>query len=200
MTKSIIFDLGAVMVDWNPQAIAQNFTTDKALQNNIIQQLFQHKNWLDFDQGLITENKLIERSSKIINLSMIQLNRLMQQAKESLSAKQDMVKLLQLAHDTGLKTYCLSNLSHEWFDYLRNRHAFFELFDGQVISAQEKVSKPNPQIYLRLIERYSLEKSHCLFIDDREENIQAAKNLGIKGIIFQHSSDNLRAIKDFILS
>ncbi len=198
MTKTIIFDLGAVMVNWNPQAIVLAFTVDASLQQSIINKLFLSPLWIEFDNGLITETELIARASSALSLSINQVSELMALAKKSLSAKPEMVKLLQLAHNTGLKTYCLSNLSHEWFYYLTQRHEFFKLFDGKVISAQEKMGKPNPIIYTRLIERYNINVNNTLFVDDREDNIQAAKKLGIKGIVFQHTEENLNRIKQFI--
>lgn len=198
MTKSIIFDLGAVMVDWNPNLIAKNFTTNTELQDHIVKKLFTHQNWLDFDNGLITELQLIGLSSQLLNLSELDVSDLISQAKESLNAKTELVDLLQLAKNNGLNTYCLSNLSHEWFTYLTDRHDFFSLFDGKVISAQEGISKPNPAIFERLIERYSINPNHSLFIDDRIDNTQSAENIGFKTVTFEHSEHNLKTIKNFI--
>lgn len=198
--KSIIFDLGAVMVDWNPQAIAQNYTSDTVLQKSIINALFHHSRWVNFDNGLISEDDIILEASKQLSLSKADVTQLMQNAKESLDVKQEMLALLQLAQSQGLKTYCLSNLSHEWFAYLTQRYEFFEIFDGKVISAQEGIGKPYLDIYQRLIKRYNVDAAHTLFIDDRADNTQAAQTLGIKTITFQHTDENLAAIKAFILN
>ena len=197
--RSIIFDLGAVMVDWNPKLIAKSFTNNLDLQQSILQNLFHNKIWLDFDNGLISETLLIKYANQQINLTVAQLNNLIQKAKESLHAKQDMVNLLTLAKEHQLNTYCLSNLSHEWFAYLNQRHDFFKLFDGKVISAQEGVSKPNIEIYKRMLKRYQINSAQSLFIDDRSENTAAAETLGINCITFKHSKANLEAIKQFIL-
>lgn len=198
--KSIIFDLGAVMVDWNPLAIAQQFTSNSKFQQSIIQKLFLHENWIDFDNGQISETQLIRQAAERLELSLDQTQQLMQSAKESLHAKSDMLSLLQLAKATGLKTYCLSNLSHEWFAYLSQRHDFFNLFDGKVISAQEGMGKPNLEIYQTLLSRYNVNSENTLFIDDRSDNTQAAASLGINCITFEHTQQNLMDIKRFILS
>ncbi len=199
-TKSIIFDLGAVMVDWNPQAIAEDYSSDTNIQRSIIHQLFNHSRWIDFDSGLISEEELIRQSSAAMDLSKTDLMRLMQSAKESLHAKQDMIALLQLAKHHDLKTYCLSNLSHEWFSYLTGRYDFFKLFDGKVISAQEGMGKPNLDIYQRLINRYKIDPTNTLFIDDRADNTQAAQTFKIKTITFNNTARNLADIKTFILN
>ena len=198
--KNIIFDLGAVMVDWNPQIIAKNFTDDIAIQTSILQYLFHHDIWIDFDKGLISEVELISRTSPNINLSIAETRDLIQQAKQSLHAKQDMVDLLILAKEHLLNTYCLSNLSHEWFEYLIQRHDFFNLFDGKVISAQEGIGKPNIEIYKRMVKRYHMNSERTLFIDDRAENTQAASSLGIQCVTFEHSSENLDYIQQFIIT
>ena len=198
--KNIIFDLGAVMVDWNPLAIAQQFTSDPEFQQSIIQNLFLHENWIDFDNGKISEALLIRQAAERLKLSSDQTQQLMLDAKESLHAKTEMVDLLQLAKTTGLKTYCLSNLSHEWFAYLSHRHNFFQLFDGKVISAQEGMGKPNIEIYQTLLTRYNVNRANTLFIDDRSDNTQAATSLGINCITFEHSKQNLMDIRSFILT
>ena len=198
--KNIIFDLGAVMVDWNPHAIAKNFTTDSDLQNTIVNHLFHHNDWSNFDNGLISENELIKLSSKRLSISIYDMQQLMHQAKESLHSKNDMVMLLQLAKKQGLRTFCLSNLSHEWFTYLRQRHDFFTLFEGQVISAQEGIGKPSIEIYQRTLDRYNIQANQTLFVDDRSDNTEAAASLGINCITFEHTEQDLDAIKHFVLT
>lgn len=198
--KSIIFDLGAVMVDWNPQAIAQQFTDNNSLQNDIVEQLFHHNNWIEFDNGLINKTQLIEKTAELLPLSIKQVTQLMANAKTSLAEKTDCKNLLQLAKDQGIKAYCLSNLSHEWYDYLQQRHQFFKLFDGIVISAQEQIGKPNIDIFQRLIRRYQIDTNQCLFIDDRADNTKAARSLGIQTVTFSHSPNDLQIIKNYILN
>ncbi len=199
-SKNIIFDLGAVMVEWSPQRIAQNFTLDKNLQHAIINDLFNHPVWISFDTGKISEAELIQQASQQLALTIKQVYSLIEQAKASLHAKHDMVALLKQAKSHGLRTFCLSNLSHEWFAYLSQRHHFFTLFDGKVISAQEGIGKPDPQIYQCLLQRYNINAHNTLFIDDRLENTQAAIQLGMNSITFEHSTDNLKQIKHFILN
>jgi len=198
--KSIIFDLGAVLIDWNPQAVAQQFTSNPILQRSIGENLFFHKSWGNFDKGKISEFHLIQHATKRLEISLDQTQQLIQSAKESLDANQDALSLLQLAKTTGLKTYCLSNVSHEWFAYLEHRHDFFQLFDGKVISAQEGMNKPNINIYKTLLKRYKINIEHTLFIDDQSDNTQAATSLGINSITFEHSQQNLFDIKRFILA
>ncbi|MFQ8596678.1 MAG: HAD-IA family hydrolase, partial [Alistipes onderdonkii] len=96
----------------------------------------------------------------------------------------------QLVRDlkaAGYKLYVLSNMSREFIDFLR-RFPVYGLFDGEVVSCEEGVVKPEPEIYRRLLGRYGLDPAQTLFIDDRPANIAAAAALGIRGQLFDHSA------------
>lgn len=87
----------------------------------------------------------------------------------------------------GYRLYVLSNMSREFIDFLR-RFPVYGLFDGEVVSCEEGVVKPEPEIYRRLLGRYGLDPAQTLFIDDRPANIAAAAALGIRGQLFDHSA------------
>ncbi len=84
--------------------------------------------------------------------------------------------------EKGLGTYILSNYGEHYFTCLRKNSGFFEYIDGEVVSCREKVMAPAPAIYKILLERYSLVPEECVFLDDRLENVEAAKALGIHAI------------------
>ena len=96
----------------------------------------------------------------------------------------------------GYKLYVLSNMSREFIDFLR-KMPVYRCFDGEVISCEEQVVKPEPEIYRRLLDRYSLDPAETLFIDDRPVNLEAARTFGISTFLFRHreaqrSCDELR--------
>ena len=94
--------------------------------------------------------------------------------------------------DRGYQLYCLTNWSHETFPIVKEVHArLFELFDGIVMSGEEKMVKPNPEIYNLLLGRYNLNASESVFIDDRQRNVDGANQVGIQGILFT-GSNNLK--------
>jgi 2-haloacid dehalogenase len=111
------------------------------------------------------------------------------------------VDLLVDLQKAGYKTYGLSNWSAETFPPTCKTHAFFNTLDGILLSSEVKVCKPNPQIYQILLERYQLQAGESIFIDDRQENVDAAKGLGIHGILFQTAQqvrkglENLNVLK-----
>ena len=92
----------------------------------------------------------------------------------------------------GYHLFCLTNWSHETFPIVKQTYArLFDMFEGIVVSGEEKLVKPNPEIYKVLLNRYQLNPSESIFIDDRQANVDGAEKVGIKGILFQ-GSDSLR--------
>lgn len=92
--------------------------------------------------------------------------------------------------DRGYHLYSLTNWSHETFPIVKEVHArLFELFEGIVVSGEEKMMKPSPEIYTLLLDRYHLNASESIFIDDRQRNVDGANQVGIKGILFKGSNE-----------
>lgn len=183
--KNVIFDLGAVMFNWNPEAISENFTQDVDLQKRIQSQLYYHQDWKDFDCALITETETIKRASKRLEISLVESQELFKQTKESLTLISKTRDVLRDVKDKKLKAYCLSNISPELFNYVCERHDLFELFDGVVTSGEEKTGKPDKRIFEILLERHKLAAAECLFIDDSKDNTATANMLGISTVTFK---------------
>lgn len=183
--KNIIFDLGAVMFNWNPKEISESFTNDIDLQKRIQSQLYYHQDWVDFDCALITEKEAIKRASDRLEITLVETEKLFQKTKESLTLIEKTRDVLHEVKEKNLGAYCLSNISPELFAYVQQRHELFKLFDGIVTSGKEKTGKPNRRIFEILLERYQLNPEECLFIDDSEANTSTAKNIGISSVTFK---------------
>lgn len=183
--KNVIFDLGAVMFNWNPKKITENFTNDVKLQNKIQSQLYYHQDWIDFDCALITEKEATKRASERLGISLIETKKLFEQTKASLILISKTLDVLKQVKDKKLNAYCLSNISPELFQYLFERHDLFKLFDGIVTSGVENIGKPDKRIFEILFDRYQLKPQECLFIDDSDVNIATARELGVTTIIFK---------------
>lgn len=183
--KNIIFDLGAVMFDWNPKKISESFTDDIDLQKRIQSQLYYHQDWMDFDCALITEVEATKRASDRLDITLEDSEKLFQQTKESLTLVSKTFDVLKEVKAKKLNAYCLSNISPELFQYLFERHDLFKLFDGVVTSGEENIGKPNKRIFEILLDRYKLHPKECFFIDDSDANTNTAKDLGITTITFK---------------
>ena len=195
--RNIVFDLGAVLLHWQPEKIVQNYTEDTHLQNQLLTNIFYHEDWQLLDKGTITEQQALARFANNSGLSEADTKNLMALIKRSLLPKEDSVLLLETLKRNH-QIFCLSNICTEIFDYVSERHAFFQLFDDVIVSAQVKMIKPDPEIFDYMLTRFSVKPEETIFIDDMHANITSAQSLGIHGIQFDHAVNCRAAIEKII--
>jgi len=187
VVKNVIFDLGGVVIEWNPDRILDAYYTDPETRAIMKKQMFQHPDWLELDRGTMHETELLERLGIRTGRPAAELNGLFQAVRESLHTKPETVALLEKLHARGVPLYCLSNISSDIFKYLRERHSFWGVFRGIVISGDLKMIKPEPEIFHHLLQRYALQAGETVFIDDNAPNIEAARALGIHTVWFKNA-------------
>jgi 2-haloacid dehalogenase len=186
MIKNIIFDFGNVFIEWNPRRIFQKIVAAGVLEN-VMQNVWNEEWNNNLDRGvpfIENERNLKEKypqHSRYITAFHARWH-------ESLGeVNKETVALLARLQRAGYATYGLSNWSAETFPVTRNAHPFFNTFNGIVISGEEKVCKPAPEIYEILLDRYRLLPGQCVFIDDRQENLDTASRLGVATILFTNA-------------
>lgn len=177
--KNIVFDLGGVL-----------FARDRQKCSPEILEFFSFlrapqlpRFWEEYDRGTSTFDEVVDELSRLTGRSREVCVGVMHEAidlQEPVAATERLVGDLKAA---GYRLYVLSNMSREFIDYLR-RFPVYAQFDGEVVSCEELVVKPERRIYEILLDRYALQPSETLFIDDREANIRAARALGIHGFRF----------------
>jgi 2-haloacid dehalogenase len=104
---------------------------------------------------------------------------------------EESVALLAELRARGVRLLALTNWSQETFPIARERFEFLQWFEGIVVSGEERLIKPDPRIYQRLLERYAVDPSKALYIDDSARNVAAAEALGMHGWWFR-GADGLR--------
>ena len=185
MVKNVIFDLGGVVIEWNPDRVLDAYYSDPESRAYMKKHMFQHPDWLELDRGTMHETQLLQRLGIRTGRDAAELNALFQAVRESLHAKPETVALLKKLHARGVPLYCLSNISADIFEYLRQRHSFWGVFKGIVISGALKMIKPEPEIFHHLLQRYGLKASETVFVDDNAPNVEAARALGIHTVWFK---------------
>lgn len=185
--KNVIFDLGGVVIEWNSDRILETYYADPDVRTIMKQQMFQHPDWLELDRGTMHESELLARLGVRTGRPAAELSGLFDAVRESLHAKPDTVALLEKLHARGVPLYCLSNISSDIFKYLRERHSFWGVFRGIVISGDLKMIKPEPEIFHFLLQRYELAAAETVFVDDNAPNIEAARALGIHTVWFKNA-------------
>ena len=190
--RNVIFDFGGVLVTWRPQEIIDSFYAEPELRAALRTHAFQHDDWLDMDRGTMDEASVVRRCAARMARPEAELRALFEHVRAALQPIEPTVALLrELRGREGIKLYGLSNMSETIFEHLSGRHDFFDLFDGIVVSAAVKLLKPEPEIYEHLRDRFSLDFSESVFIDDLERNVESARGTGLPAIQFT-STDQVR--------
>ena len=158
--------------------------------------MFESKEWSLLDEGTLTDAQALVRVQK-----RLPNEHLRWLAKESLEhwheyniwAKPGMGELVKELKEKGYGIYLCSNCSVR-LRVFEHEIPGIEYFDGTLVSAEEKLAKPNPAIYERLFEKFHLKAEECFFIDDRQDNIDSAKGCGMDGYCFADGNvERLRA-------
>ena len=181
--KNIVFDLGGVVFGRDPRKWEPEFMEFFAFIHAEKMPEF----WVDYDRGTLTLDEVVRILSREKACDERVTARFI---RDAIDRQEEIVETRALVGDlkrVGYKLYVLSNMSREFIDFLR-RFPVYGLFDGEVVSCEEGVVKPEPEIYRRLLGRYGLDPAQTLFIDDRPANIAAAAALGIRGQLFDHSA------------
>jgi putative hydrolase of the HAD superfamily len=183
--RNVIFDLGGVVLEWNPDRVLENYYDDEDLRAAMKTALFLHPDWLQMDRGLLTEYDALARLKKRTQRPRPELIGLFEAIKSSLKPKVDTVGLLERLARRHTPLYCLSNMPESTFSYVRARHDFWKMFHGIVISGEVKMLKPERGIFEYLLDLYELSPAQTVFIDDHPQNILAAQTLGLHTVWFR---------------
>lgn len=179
--KNIVFDLGGVLFRRDPKKCSPDFLDFFAFVRFPKMPEF----WEEYDRGTLSLEEVKEALCREKGVDRATCDRYVEEAilkQEEIGPTADLVADLKAA---GYPLYILSNMSREFIDFLRLKPVY-RYFDGEVVSCEEFVVKPEPAIYRILLERYGLEAAETLFVDDRPANIEAAEQLGIRGFHFDH--------------
>lgn len=193
--KAIVFDLGGVLIDWNPWYTYQHFFDNRDEMDYFFQNVCTVEWNHQLDLGKPLDTAIAERTSLFPEYrEAIQLykNRWIEMIGGEIA---DGRRLLKRLKSTGIPHYVLSNWSSETFAWVRDQFDFLKWFDGMVISGEEGLAKPDPAIYELLLDRFDLKPSATLFIDDKPENVDVARSLGIKAIQFESYAKALSDLK-----
>ncbi len=196
--KNTVFDLGAVLLEWNPEDIAHRFAEDESTKQLLLEYVFHHQDWKRLDLGEIDANQAVQSFAKNSGLPLPLMESLMAFIKSYLTAKSESVELLKELQQRGHRVFCLSNICRELYDHVTGQNPFFELFEDAIVSADIKLAKPDPRIFEYMLTRFNIRPEETLFIDDMPANIESANQLGIQGIRFTEIDDCRRAISNII--
>lgn len=194
--KNIIFDFGDVLLDWNPRYLYEQHFTDKSEMEYFLKNVCNHDWNREQDRG--------RPFGEAVELLQAQFPAYAEQIALYDACWETMLRseipgtveiLRQLS-----KTYAifgLTNWSAEKIKVAYDNYEFFKYFDGILVSGEEKLIKPDHQIYQLLLQRFDIKAEESLFIDDNPANVDAARELGIQAIQFTAAPALKEALKGF---
>lgn len=195
--EAVIFDLGGVLVDWNPEYLyAKIFKNDAKKMAWFLNSVCTPAWNMEQDAG-----RTFKEGAEILIPEFPEyepeIRSFFERWEEMLkSEKKDTVLILNILSELNkVKLYALTNWSAETFPIAQRRFDFLKHFEGIVVSGEEKTRKPFSKIYEITLDRYGLSAENCLFIDDSFENIEAAKLLGFNTVHFTDASQLNKELK-----
>ena len=192
MYKNIIFDLGGVMVDFDPKTYLVDRFCNAEVEEQVSQLTFESEEWKLLDAGLITRSeanlRMLARAKEYGRAFEVQ--GVLDDWMHILRPRRRMQELVRRLKNHGYSVYYLSNIPEDVLALLKER-GVLDRFDGGVASCEVHINKPDARIYQALLDKYSLKADECVFIDDNLANVQAAFALGFAGIQMKESVGTL---------
>ena len=184
----IVFDLGNVLFEWNPQKLVASLFTSEVEQAQALQHIIFHHDWQMLDKGSLTLNDSISRANERCFLGLDKITRVYEETPRHLFPIKEMIDVPKDLNHKGYRLYVLSNMQMHSYEHLAAEYDIWKYFTGIVISSHVNAIKPEPEIYEYLIDMYDLTPGNTIFLDDIKVNIETAKSLGLNTIFVQSPS------------
>ena len=196
MIKNFIFDLGNVIVDFNPQDMTRKYVSDEINLKKVSEAAFSRKIFDKLDSGEFTDEdgrnyikNTVDRS--ILEQTLLTYDNWM----DNLKPIEGIKELIEDIKSRGYKIYLLSNVTGGFKQKYSEIEAVYDIlknFDGLVISGEIKMVKPNLEIYEYILKRFDLKAQECIFIDDKKENTDAAIKCNMSAYTFKADVKELK--------
>jgi 2-haloacid dehalogenase len=198
--RAVVFDLGGVLLDWNPRYLYRKLFDDEAAMEQFLDEVCTMEWHHAHDLGVPPE----ETSPPLIAEHPDQAEMIWawtRRSEEMLSGPIDgSVEILRGLKDQSIPCYALTNMEAWTYPGRVERYPFLGWFDGTVVSGFEGVAKPDLRVFELLLGRFGLDPSSTLFIDDSAANVEAARRAGMQAIQFESPEHLRRSLQDAGLS
>jgi 2-haloacid dehalogenase len=182
--QTLVFDIGNVLIEWDPRFLYRTIFADEAEMEWFLGHVCTAAWNLEQDRGRPFGDAVAERIALFPEHEQA-IRAFDQRWLETVSGPiAGSVDLLSRIRENGIPDYAITNFSHEKFPIAKAHFPFLEGFRGTIVSGEEKLLKPEPEIYRLLLDRYGLEAADCVFIDDSPANVEGARAVGMHAVHF----------------
>lgn len=199
MIKNIIFDVGEVLLGYRWKAMLMEYGLTEEKANEVGETMFGDPLWNTLDLAALTVEEIIEEYQKKYPKQAESIAWFIENGEKMHVAKPDVWEKIPRLKEKGYGIYLLSNYSEELFKKHTADASFMQEIDGMVVSYQVHITKPDKRIYHHLLNKYDLKPEECIFFDDRAENTEAAKKIGIESVTITSSRQLLELLDQMIL-
>jgi FMN phosphatase YigB (HAD superfamily) len=177
--KIIIFDLGDVLFTWSQQ-------TNTQVSPQTMRKIISSPAWFQYEMGMLSRHACYAQVGDELGIAASEVSNAFEQARNSLCEDRSMTAFISeiKASNPNLLVYAMSNISKEDYDFLRTIKADWSLFDRVFASGYEGMRKPDVQFFKLVLHKISAQPEEVILVDDKLENVQSARSLGIHGIQF----------------
>ena len=198
MIRNIIFDIGKVLVSFEPEAYMESLGISAEDRKKLNAAMFENPLWDESDQGLRTPDEFLQAftaGAPELSDTIKKLHETVGNTIELFTYSMDWILDMKAR---GYHVYILSNYSENMLAQTKEKLQFLPLMDGVVFSYRIKKLKPDAAIYNYLCDEYQLEPEESVFIDDRQVNIEGAEKVGIHGILFKSYEQAKKDLDEFL--
>lgn len=199
MIKNIIFDVGKVLMAYEPDEYMEKLGFTPREREAVNQAMFQHPFWNESDRGALSSEKLLEGFISHNPDYEKQIRQAYETVGKTITLMPHTLEWVKALKDRGYRLYILSNYAEHTFEQTSDEMKFLPYMDGAVFSFQCKLIKPEQEIYRYLCEKYELVPEESIFLDDRQENVEAARAYGMQAIqvhSYEQASSQLNQVLD----
>ena len=184
MIQNLIFDVGNVLIEYRWfEMLTEDYGLSADEANRIGAEMFEPDLWgVDLDGGKITLDEAIMEYGRMYPEDITVIEWFLRNGELMAVKRPEIWDKIAALKEKGYKIYILSNYSKELFEKHTRDASFLKVLDGGIVSYQVKEIKPGRRIYELLLNKYDLKAEECLFFDDREDNVEAARTMGIQAI------------------
>ena len=195
MITTIIFDIGNVLADFTWKEHYASFGYDEAMVERIAKATVGNPAWNENDKGVMKIEDIIQAFVDSDPEIEQDIRKVLGNVKTMVRRNDYAIPWIQDLKSKGYRTLYLSNFSEKAETECAYALDFIPYMDGGILSYQEKVIKPMPEIYELLIERYKLVPEECVFLDDTMANLDGAEKFGIHTIHFQNQAQAIEELR-----
>lgn len=186
MIRNIIFDVGNVLVEYSWERMLKTLHMEGEVYDMVAKATVLSSLWNELDRSRLSDEEILNGFIQNAPEYEREIRLVWEHVEESVHCYPDSVSWVQKFRKNGYQTYILSNYGKYTMERTRKELPFVDDMDGALFSYQVKLIKPEPEIYQALFDKFQLKPEECVFMDDNEKNIIAARKAGMHGILFEN--------------